>query len=249
MKYIAALALLLLVSCAASTDGETEIETKLKKEKIFAVALNEYSAVRFQPQLNSSRIDYLNKGDNVEIIGHSAEQSKIGGVREYWYKIALPSGITGWTFGSNIKILKEGDDFSIEDYRQQVTAQKLERTIKQLKGKWWSVTQSGNFTSHMLMLYPDGTYKSSRGSFRKEGSFTLDMDKKELSFSEGTSFGDKLNFFTRGQELVLEIETEDQTYRFKKIASETDKETEERLEEYQIEDLEESSESTESSET
>jgi hypothetical protein len=250
MKYsFLVLILISVLSCAGSSNDEIDFAPEEKKENLFGVVLNENAALRFQPQLYTTRIDEMDKGENVRIISRSAERSKIGGVTEYWYFVQLPSGITGWTFGSNLKVLREGDEFSIEDYRKQVNQEKVARTMKQLKGKWWSVTASGSFTSHMLMLYPDYTYKSTRGGLKKEGLFSLDMEKKLITFSEGTSFNDTLGFYERGQELVLEIETDEQTYRFKKIAAETDKEEEERLEQYQIEDLEQQNQSQEESST
>ncbi|MFW5808143.1 MAG: SH3 domain-containing protein, partial [Spirochaetota bacterium] len=228
----------LTVSCGDTHDESTPLTAPEMEDRSFGIILNENAAVRFQPQLHTARIEYLDKGDTVQIIGRSSEQSRIGGITDYWYYVSMPSGLTGWTFGSNLKILKEGDDFTIEDYREQVAQEKIELTLKQLKGKWWSVTKSGNFTSHMLMLYPDKTYRSTRGGLKKEGTFDIDMNDKLIRFSDGTSFGDVLGFSERGQELVLEIEGEEYTYRFKKISSETDKDIEEHLEEYKIEDLE-----------
>ncbi|MBN2436463.1 MAG: SH3 domain-containing protein [Spirochaetes bacterium] len=215
--------IMLLTACAADKSDST-IDEDIETKEVFAVALNDYSAVRFQPQIHSSRTDYLMKGDTVKIIMKSAEESRIARIKDYWYYVQLSSGIVGWTFGSNIRILKEGDGFSIEDYQKQVAQENIERIVKELTGKWWSVTSSGNFTSHSLILYEDKKYRSSRGGVVKKGEYSLDMDKNLIIFSDGATFGNDLTLVQRGVEILIEKETEDYKYRFKKISSETDDE-------------------------
>lgn len=215
--------IMLFTACAAENNDST-IDDDIENTEVFAVALNDYSAVRFQPQIHSSRTDYLMKGESVKVIKKSAEESRIARVKDYWYYIQLSSGVRGWTFGSNIKILKEGDGFSIEDYRKQVAQENIERIVKNLTGKWWSVTASGNFTSHSLILYEDKKYRSSRGGVVKKGEYTLDLDKNLIIFSDGATFGNDLTLVQRGVEILIEKETEKYKYRFKKISSETDDE-------------------------
>jgi predicted small secreted protein len=69
-----------------------------------AVALINDSSVRVEPFFFSTPVGLLNKGDQVEIINRSAEKTRIGKVEDYWYQIRLNNGITGWSFGGNLRL-------------------------------------------------------------------------------------------------------------------------------------------------
>ncbi|MDA3901368.1 MAG: SH3 domain-containing protein [Spirochaetes bacterium] len=224
MKKILCLVLTVLLAGCAGGNEESVKKDFIEEKDSFAISLNDYAAIRFQPQIYSSRTHYIMKGDTVQVMDQSAEKSTIARKSEYWYYVKLPSGIAGWTFGTNIRIIKEGDGFSIDDYKKQVAQENIERIVKELTGKWWSVTASGNFTSHSLILYEDQTYRSARGGVVKKGDYTLDMDKNLLVFSDGATFGEDLTLVSRGVEILIEKETEKYKYRFKKISSETEDE-------------------------
>jgi uncharacterized protein YgiM (DUF1202 family) len=40
----------------------------------------------------------------------------IGKAKDYWYKIRLNSGISGWVFGSNMNILKDSEKDRVASY-------------------------------------------------------------------------------------------------------------------------------------
>lgn len=225
-------------ACQGDEEAVEDLSGVKESDNRFAFVLNDNAAIRLQPQLHTSRVTYAMKGDSVKVVGQSEDKSTIAKINAYWYKVKTANGVEGWTFGSNLKIVEEGDEFSIEEYKKQVAADKLERTVKKLKGKWWSVTKSGNFTSHMLMLYEDGRYKSTRYGKKFEGEYTIDFDTNRLVFTEGSTVGEDVTMVERGQEIFLEKEGEKYNYRFKKIASETDESAKKIAESYQIEDLE-----------
>lgn len=59
------------------------------------------SAVRARtgPQFETKEVARLKLGTVVSAVARSAEQSEIGGRREYWYRVELPGGGSAWVFG------------------------------------------------------------------------------------------------------------------------------------------------------
>lgn len=59
------------------------------------------SAVRARtvPQFASPEITRLKLGTVVSAVARSADQSEVGGKKDYWYRVHLPNGVSGWVFG------------------------------------------------------------------------------------------------------------------------------------------------------
>ena len=55
--------------------------------------------VRTGPQFAEQEVTRLKLGAVVSAVARSAEQSEIGGKKDYWYRVRLPEGGEGWVFG------------------------------------------------------------------------------------------------------------------------------------------------------
>lgn len=55
--------------------------------------------VRTDPQVQAQEITRLKLGTIVNVAAHSVDESEIGGKKDYWYRVKLPSGESGWVFG------------------------------------------------------------------------------------------------------------------------------------------------------
>ncbi|HKN83984.1 MAG TPA: SH3 domain-containing protein, partial [Pyrinomonadaceae bacterium] len=54
--------------------------------------------VRKAPQVTADEVQRLKLGTVVQIIARSSTQDTIGGKTDYWYRVNLPNGETGWLF-------------------------------------------------------------------------------------------------------------------------------------------------------
>jgi uncharacterized protein YgiM (DUF1202 family) len=189
------------------------------KKRIGVVMVTD-SALRLDPLATSARIAVLPTGENVEVTDRSHEKSPVAGKMDYWYKVRLRSGITGWIYGQNIKVFAEGEDSSVAKYAKELRKEEAEKVRKELKGKWWSVSGEDNFTDHIVSLREDGSYASLvRGSDKlTEGDYTIDTENSVVKFSNGTAFGDQLNYVIRGDFYVLEVITDKKKIKFKRIS-------------------------------
>src|SRR5882757_7072201 len=66
------------------------------------------SAVRARtgPQFAAQEVGRLKLGTVVNTVARSAEQDQIGAKKDYWYRVNLPTGESGWVFGG---LLREYD--------------------------------------------------------------------------------------------------------------------------------------------
>src|SRR5690242_7020298 len=55
--------------------------------------------VRKAPQVSAEEVQRLKLGTVVNAVARSANQDTISGKTDYWYRVALPNGQTGWLFG------------------------------------------------------------------------------------------------------------------------------------------------------
>jgi hypothetical protein len=88
---------LLVATMTAAAPATQEIDLGGARQKI-AVASN--VRVRSRPQVEAQEVARLKFGTVVGAPARTAEQAEIGGKREHWYKVALPSGESGWVFGA-----------------------------------------------------------------------------------------------------------------------------------------------------
>jgi hypothetical protein len=143
----------------------------------------------------------------------------VGKAKDYWYKIKLDNGISGWVFGSDMNILKDSNKDHISSYLSEFWEKETTELSAALHGKWWSVNKFNDFTSHCLEIYKDGKYKSYHkgGSKKIEGEYNFDFNNNQIIFLKGTSFEGDLNYFQRGDEYTLIRESETNEIKFKKI--------------------------------
>jgi hypothetical protein len=60
--------------------------------------------LRAQPNLKSEVLAYFNFGDNVKVIGTSAEKQNIDGMESVWYRIRTNAHVEGWVFGAYVDL-------------------------------------------------------------------------------------------------------------------------------------------------
>lgn len=208
-----------ILSCSNNNDRNL-----FKNEKMSALIINKNSAVRIDPFIFSAQVTRLPKGTKVVIIDRSATTQQVAKYNDYWYKIKISEGLTGWIYGTNLKILSKIKKDSIENYISSFKDEDYQKINEAISGKWWSVNNSNNFTNHCIEFYEDGkylSYKIGQDNEKIESNFTIDFNSNEIVFLKGTSFKDNLNFIERGNTFILERKSKDSSIRFKKIIQDT----------------------------
>ena len=218
--------LLITASLVTGCSRDDSRNNKYGAPKEIGVIVVDDASVRLEPFLYASRVAVLSTGENVEVLDHSKEKSPIAGKIDYWYRVRLRDGIMGWVYGQNMKIFSEGSDGSVASYAKELREEENEKAVKELRGKWWSVSGIGEdtFTDHILALRENGKYASlKKGSTTPvEGEYTIDSLKGEITFDKGTSFGDKANFVIRGEIYLLETTIDGKNVKFKRISTNPD---------------------------
>ncbi len=216
--FFLAIAILCITGC-----GKNE---KFIPKQTYGIVMTGNTALRIDPMIFSGKIAQLPKGENVEITDRSFDKSTVGKTHTYWYKVKTRKGYTGWIFGGNLQIVNSRDRAKIKKIAEEFMREESERIKKSLMGKWWSVNEFDDFTSHCLELFDDGTYRSyykgQTGGFL-EGTFKFDPNTNELSFDKPTTFKTNLEILQRGQEFILRKEMEDHELRFKRISTDIKK--------------------------
>jgi len=225
-------------NCKKNDSEDYVIPENIEKNPI-AVIITPNTALRIDPLIFTSRVAQLKKGEVVEIIGKASEMKTVGKSKDYWYKIKLANGISGWTFGSNMTILDDSDKGHVTSYLSEFWEKETAEISEALHGKWWSLNRFNDFTNHCLEMYKDGKYKSyTKGSQRKiEGEYNFDFNNNQIIFLKGTTFEGDLNYFQRGDEYTLIKESEKNEIRFKKINANPEAETE--VEKMDVQDINE----------
>lgn len=85
--------LILILSIVAQTD---EVKLDSPQPRITTVSA---MRVRKSPQVTAEEIVRLKLGTVVTAIARSTNQDTVAGKTDYWYRVNLPSGETGWLFG------------------------------------------------------------------------------------------------------------------------------------------------------
>jgi len=94
MKYQSAiLALVMLALVVVQSD---EIKLDAVQTRITAVSA---MRVRKAPQVSAEEIQRFKLGTVVNAVARSTNQDTISGKTDYWYRVTLPNGQTGWLFG------------------------------------------------------------------------------------------------------------------------------------------------------
>jgi len=223
------LTVMMLTGCNKNKPDTSSIPDNTKGNPV-AVILTPNTALRIDPLIFTSRILQMKKGEVGEILEKSTEKKPVGGKMDYWYKIKLSNGISGWVYGSNLSILNDANRNNVESYLSQFWEKETKELSEALHGKWWSVNRFNDFTNHCLEIYKDGKYKSYfKGSTKKiEGEYNFDFNKNKIIFLNGTSFEGELDYIRRGDVYTLFRETEKSEIKFKKININPESETEEK---------------------
>src|SRR6185436_369643 len=118
--FVCALALIAFVQVSPLTAQTDEVKFESAQPKITTV-----SAMRARrgPQVAAEEIIRLKLGTIVSAVARSANQDTIGGKSDYWYRVNLPNGDTGWLFGGLLL------DYDIRQ-RQQLLRQIFEARLK-----------------------------------------------------------------------------------------------------------------------
>jgi hypothetical protein len=222
-NMVRSLTLTLILAATIGIGGcsrEKVLPSGTMEDNTYGVITATGTSLRVDPYIFSAKILELNKGTDVTILKRSSEKTWVGRSSDYWYKVKLPQGITGWAYGANIKIVTSGSRSEVLDLARDITENEAEEIRKNITGKWWSVSEKGDFTNHMIEFFPDGTYRSSEkgSSATFEGAYTLDFNKSEILFLSDTSFRDNLDFALRGNRYSLSRNLKGREMKFQKIA-------------------------------
>jgi len=230
MKKLNRTTAFLIISMAIIISGcgnESPANKTVINKKTAGIILSHNTSMRIAPFIFSSKITQLNKGDTVSITGKSKEKSWIGKTADYWYRVKMTSGITGWIFGRNIRIITAKNKDKLQDFVTEFWEKESEEITKSISGKWWSVNRFNDFTNHGLNIYNDGKYESyTKGKEDNaiEGEFNFDFTKNEIVFLGGTSFKTNLKFKKRGRSYMLYETVKNKELRFKRIQENIKKE-------------------------
>ena len=123
MKYKAAILALVMLNLgciwtlAAQAD---EVKLDAAQSKITTVSA---MRVRRAPQASAEEMQRLKLGTVVSAVARSATQDTIGGKNDYWYRVTLPKGETGWVFGGLLL------DYNVQQ-RNELLRQIIEARLK-----------------------------------------------------------------------------------------------------------------------
>lgn len=117
MRYqFAILALVMLALAMAQSD---EIKLDKAQDKITTVSA---MRVRKTPQVSAEEVQRLKLGTVVNAVARSTNQDTISGKTDYWYRVTLPNGQTGWLFGGLLLDYDAGQRWAL---RQQIIEARL----------------------------------------------------------------------------------------------------------------------------
>lgn len=95
LSAFACVALLLIIaSPAAAQTGEMRLDAPLSK-----ITTVSAMRARLTPRAAAEEVTRLKLGTVVSASARSAGQDTIGGKTDYWYRVSLPNGGSGWLFG------------------------------------------------------------------------------------------------------------------------------------------------------
>lgn len=117
--FIAAVVVLGLAGTVTVVGQTDEIKLELAQPKITTV-----SAMRSRtaPQATAEEVMRLKLGTVVSAIARSTNQDTISGKTDYWYRVNLPNGQTGWLFGG---LLLDYDSRQREELLRQIIEARL----------------------------------------------------------------------------------------------------------------------------
>lgn len=96
MKLFIALTLLAIAHVTSLMVQTDEVPLDAVQAKITTVSA---MRARKTPQITAEEVMRLKLGTVVKAVARSTNQDTIGGKTDYWYRVGLPNGATGWLFG------------------------------------------------------------------------------------------------------------------------------------------------------
>lgn len=109
----------LLAAAVHAAASAQEVSLGGARQKI-TVASN--VRVRTGPDVSAEEVARLKFGTAVTASARTADQVEVAGKREHWYKVALPTGETGWVFGG---FLTDYDAARGEEIARRIIAERL----------------------------------------------------------------------------------------------------------------------------
>lgn len=97
-----------------------EVRLEPPQQKITTVSA---MRVRRTPQVTAEEVSRLKLGTVVKAIARSTSQDNVGSKSDYWYRVNLPNGQTGWLFGGLLV------DYSTAE-RQKIISNIIEARLK-----------------------------------------------------------------------------------------------------------------------
>lgn len=187
--------LIFFSACQGKTDDGQKI---IRKAKVTSRVVS----LRTNPVLLASEIQFLNRGDEVKIIGRSTKEVHISGMRDYWYRVQLDNDIEGWVFGPNLSI---GKGKNIEESTEEANALIKEELERAIVGKWWEILTNGSTGYGRIYFWPDGVYKHGRGrgELVAQGKYTVDEKEKKIQLDKGSFMGTEISIKKIGSEYRL----------------------------------------------
>jgi hypothetical protein len=119
MKFQFVIFMLTLVTLSQLTQTD-EVKLDTPQAKITSVSA---MRVRKSPQVTAEEVVRLKLGTVVNAIARSSNQDTAAGKTDYWYRVSLPNGTTGWLFGGLLL------DYN-SSQRQQLMRQIIETRLK-----------------------------------------------------------------------------------------------------------------------
>jgi hypothetical protein len=218
VRTIIFITMFLILFPVASCRDNPKQSGKDQSNKIGIVIIDK-TILRIDPMLYSSVIGFINKGEIALVINKSKEKLKVGNAQDFWYKVRFPGGITGWIYGSNLKIFPADSSRDIERFLRDLWNIELEKFRKRLTGTWESVAVEG-IPGQSLEITEDGRYNSYRDESKPiEGEYSLNFREREIFFKNGAYFGNKITFFISNSGNYLKKSANDPGIKFIKSSS------------------------------
>lgn len=112
--------ILALTITAVAVAQQDEVKLDVGQAKITSVSA---MRVRKAPQTTAEEITRLKLGTVVSAVARSTNQDTVAGKTDYWYRVNLPNGATGWLFGGLLL------DYNATQ-RSELTRQIIETRLK-----------------------------------------------------------------------------------------------------------------------
>ena len=156
-------------------------------------------SMRLAPTTIASEIAFLDRGTELELVGRSREPVRIGSHTEYWFKVRLADGMSGWVYGSNLSVgsaAEEEGPTADDEFREEFS--------RAIVGKWWEGRPDGSTGWVRLNFWPDGVYKYGlEVGEMQEGRYTIDFEKRTIALDNGSPIGDTIEIRELGSEYRL----------------------------------------------